>query len=246
MDRCRKGLAWTMETPRSRPWRNPFFLHGVARAPGRTSSWLIVTTAARWRSGWASCAGDYDDLVPSVTHGDSRRINEIRWERRAADNTSAVERWAEALTKDVPKGARVAFMKRLLPDNLIGRHALTHLDFLDRDVDHRRWRAEREQSRRRQVGELTEIVERLIGIGAHAEINIAIKRAHRAGYTRSRYDRSVGTRIEWEEQKDCCAKPVLLAGSHDIDAFVLRVTHTEHTEWADAIKKLSNQLGGQF
>jgi len=189
---------------------------------------------------------DYDDLVPSVTHGDSRRINEIRWERRAADNTSAVERWAEALTKDVPKGARVAFMKRLLPDNLIGRHALTHLDFLDRDVDHRRWRAEREQSRRRQVGELTEIVERLIGIGAHAEINIAIKRAHRAGHTRSRYDRSVGTRIEWEEQKDCCAKPVLLAGSHDIDAFVLRVTHTEHTEWADAIKKLSNQLGGQF
>jgi hypothetical protein len=189
---------------------------------------------------------DYDDFIPSVIHNNNCRIHEIKWERRAADNVSAVERWAEALTKDVPKGDRVAFMKRLLPDNLIGRHALTHLDFLDADFDYRRWRAEFQESRRCQVAELTYIVKGLLHFGAHAEINIAIKRAHRAGHNRSRYDRSADERIECVEQKDCCGAPVLLAGSHDVDNFVGRLIYTEHREWADAVRKLSEQLGGKL
>ena len=142
---------------------------------------------------------DYDDFIPSVVHNNNWRIHEIKWERRAADDASAVERWAEALTRDVPKGERVAFMKGLLPDNLIGRHA---------------------------------------------EINIAIKRAHRAGHNRSRYDRSADKPIEWVDQKDCCTAPVLLAGSHDVDNFIDRLIHTEHREWADSIWKLSELLGG--
>lgn len=153
---------------------------------------------------------DYDDFIPSVVHNNNWRIHEIKWERRAADNVSAVERWAEALTKDVPKGERVPFMKGLLPDNLIGRHALTHLDFLDKDFDYRRWRAEFEESRRRQVAELTDLVNGLLHVGAHAEINIVIKRAHRAGHNRSRYDRSADKPIDWVDQKDCCAAPSFL------------------------------------
>ena len=186
---------------------------------------------------------DYDDFVVSVTHNNNRRIHEIKWDRRAADNVSAVVRWAEALTKDIPKGDRVAFMKRLLPDNLIGRHALTHLDFLDNEVDYRRWRARHEEARRLRAAELTNLVRDLLSVGAHAEINIAIKRAHNAGHQRNSYDWSTNKRVAWIERKDCCAAPVLLTGSHDIENFVERLLHTEHNEWADSVMKLSEQLG---
>lgn len=186
---------------------------------------------------------DYDDFVPSVSHNNNRRIHEIKWERRAADNVSAVVRWAEALTKDIPTGDRVAFMKRLLPDNLIGRHALTHLEFLDNDIDHRRWRAGYEEARRRRTAELTRQVRGLLRLGAHAEINIVIKRAHHAGHLRTGYDRSANKPTAWVDRKDCCATPVLLAGSHDVDNFVDRLVHTEHHEWADSVRKLAERLG---
>lgn len=73
----------------------------------------------------------------------------------------------------------------------------------------------------------------------------AIKRAHRAGHTSSRYGRSSNNRIErieWMEQKDSCAALALLAGSHDIDTFVGRLTHTEHNEWAGAVRNLAEEL----
>jgi len=185
---------------------------------------------------------DYDDFAPSVTHNNNRRIHEIKWERRAADNVSAVQRWAEALTETLPKGERVAFMKRLLPDNLIGRHALTHLVFLDEDRYHRASRAQREEIRCRQVAELTDLVWNLLGIGAHAEINFAIKASHRAGHSRSRYDWSAKKRLEWIERKDCCASPALLAGRHDVDNFVERLVATEHKEWVEVVKRLAREL----
>ncbi|MHB1447487.1 MAG: hypothetical protein ACYCZV_17805, partial [Acidimicrobiales bacterium] len=110
------------------------------------------------------------------------------------------------------------------------------------DRYHRASRAQREEIRCRQVAELTDLVWKLLGIGAHAEINFAIKASHRAGHSRSRYDWSAKKRLEWIERKDCCASPALLAGRHDVDNFVERLVATEHKEWVEVIKRLAREL----
>lgn len=73
---------------------------------------------------------DYDE--PSPCHAYWGTIKNVMWERRNGDKLGALLRWAPAVTAhlDDPEDRYMA-MKAVLPDNLIGRHALSHLEFMD-------------------------------------------------------------------------------------------------------------------
>jgi hypothetical protein len=54
-------------------------------------------------------------------------IGEVVGERRGADKLGHFIRWATAVTVDVRPADRLSRMRALLPDGLIGAHALSHL-----------------------------------------------------------------------------------------------------------------------
>ena len=71
----------------------------------------------------------WDDQYDSHDYPDAR-IHEIKWERRGYDNVAALQRWAPHKVADVRREDRLSKLKALLPDNTIGRHAVTHVDHL--------------------------------------------------------------------------------------------------------------------
>lgn len=93
---------------------------------------------------WATY-DDYDDYEGFV-HEDTNRpitggvgayygstIKEIVWERRAHDKVSSLVRWVERIKDDLPgetDDEKFEALRAMLPDNLIGRHALSHVDQL--------------------------------------------------------------------------------------------------------------------
>lgn len=58
--------------------------------------------------------------------------------RQEADKLNHFIRWAEAITEDLPRDERLEHVRGILPDGLIGWHAVSHLEFRD----HFRTRAE--------------------------------------------------------------------------------------------------------
>lgn len=70
-------------------------------------------------------------------------IKQVVRDRRGADNLGPLMRWAEAKADemgDTPQ-ERYAAMRAMLPPNLIGWHAMTHIDTLDEyNVNPRLWR----------------------------------------------------------------------------------------------------------
>lgn len=72
-----------------------------------------------------------DDLV-----GNERKVRielrDMKSERRAADKIRPLMRWAEKTTASIEDPVeRYMHVKALMPDNLIGRHALSHVDDID-------------------------------------------------------------------------------------------------------------------
>lgn len=51
-------------------------------------------------------------------------------DRQLGDNTAAIERWAVAITADLPKGDRMNHFRALMPDTTVGRHACQHVENL--------------------------------------------------------------------------------------------------------------------
>lgn len=52
-------------------------------------------------------------------------------DRQEADKLNHFMRWAEAITQDIPRDDRLKYVRGLLPDGLIGWHAVSHLEFRD-------------------------------------------------------------------------------------------------------------------
>lgn len=75
---------------------------------------------------------DYGEPCGGASHWDAHTIKEAMWDRRQHDKLSHMVKWAIEYTAhlDDPED-RYMLMKKVLPDNLIGRHALSHLDYLE-------------------------------------------------------------------------------------------------------------------
>lgn len=73
----------------------------------------------------------YDDSWVDYDAYPEHDIREVVYDRRGADKTHPFERWAEAITKDVNQDSRLTHIKSLVPEGVIGDHAITHLEWKD-------------------------------------------------------------------------------------------------------------------
>lgn len=117
----------------------------------------------------------WDDDV-SLFGSSDRAVRMVVWRRRSSDKVNPFIRWATETTKGLPKDARLAALRGVLPKGLIGQHALTHLERLEAfDVSPRR-----QWTRRRfglDRGHVVNVLRRLVEEpGGHALVNEVLTR----------------------------------------------------------------------
>jgi hypothetical protein len=166
-------------------------------------------------------------------------ITHMVWERRGADKTGSLERWAGARVdredslRNAPVDEQLQYFARLLPDNLIGRHAVGHIEFAleyrGRRRHGRAYRAEWEARRRRERDQLATDLRAVLAAGRHRELNDAL----RAGY------------LQQAAARPGAAQPAapagrLLLGAHDVDDFV-NATASRHPWTLDITRDLARR-----
>lgn len=193
--------------------------------------WLHKQERACERIALARMAASREDA--GLDFGEGRRKSDMRWlvfDRRSADNVGALTRWAVAIVgadpvlRVAPLHEQVAYFASILPGDLIGRHALQHIEWALKYVTQPPyWSALRAECAARDVERKREMSEglcRILAHGRHGEFNRALRRA---------YARRLAA----------CQDPGslrLLLGAHDISAFV------EETVRLDWIRETVRQL----
>jgi hypothetical protein len=164
-------------------------------------------------------AADYDYAADAAN--DSSDLDDLVWHRRAGDKVGPLTRWAvrrvsvDADLSAAPLTEQLDHFRAILPANLIGEHALFHIEsaltWAERSAEWGR-RAERrrtEKNSREWTRVLTDQVDAVLAAGRHAELNRRIKSAiaHES--------------VAAHGGRDFVPTPHrLLLGAHDIDAFV--------------------------
>jgi hypothetical protein len=190
-------------------------LPSTAREQARERRRLIHKRArARQRLALTSVRATCDDT--SIDFRDGRRRSELKWmvfDRRAADNVGALTRWAAAVVaadtrlRDAPVHVQVAYFAAILPADLIGRHAVQHIEWAltylaQRPIWDSRRASWRNRSAKRQQA-LAEALHQVIAQGRHRDFNDSLRRVYRAQVV----------------PESPPAKTRFLLGAHDIDAF---------------------------
>jgi hypothetical protein len=123
-------------------------------------------------------------VVDAFDLGDDERfpnhlIHERVLERRSYDKVAPLIRWAVASTRTIRREDRLSHMAALLPANVIGHHALSHLNFVDEiAVDrHDRWHYPpvRQRHPLDDRDTLCGLLRRLIEYGEHGTLNSLLK-----------------------------------------------------------------------
>jgi hypothetical protein len=225
-----------------------------------------------------------DPRVEDLEFYPDAEIGYVVRDRRGADKLS-VMRWAEQRTKQegiTDPHERYEYAKRALPTNLAGRHALTHIRTIDGFCDGtgqsfrgcdlhsgQTFSVRKSQPKERSfewlVDHFTDLITKA---GQHQALNSQIKRLHTKGHVKNvpgtfHMDRATGRYTYQTEKVTCggCDRPRVLAGSHDVAAWVADVffpyrreyvihswwrqgfssVHTEktpyHVEWRTAAQK---------
>ena len=127
---------------------------------------------------WLDHLGD-----PNVTN--DAEITQLVWRRRGSDKLNHFQRWAVMRTRDLPLQDRMPFVRSTLPDGLIGRHALSHLENIRFLTGRDRWwqpvtwaegvRAERDAWRLIQARLRAGVLDAM-EFGDHADLNRALRR----------------------------------------------------------------------
>lgn len=80
---------------------------------------------------------DVDRLIDTVSDDADIRsypnhaIRDMMWERRNGDHLGALMRWAPHQVKHLRLEDRLSYFKSILPDDTIGRHAASHIQWMD-------------------------------------------------------------------------------------------------------------------
>ena len=175
-----------------------------------------IHKTARARIRMELTAGDDGGVASTLAR---HEIVQQMWRRRQADNLSALFRWAERTTRHITDAEdRYLAIQAVLPDNLIGRHALSHIAHVDGfrkpGDDPDRWRYRREDPAERTArlaGEHRRRVDALAELAAVdlAGVNAWLK-AHPSCPRPGSHPRGTA----------CDCRPRLVAGLHDVDSFV--------------------------
>lgn len=199
-----------------------------------------------------------DPRVEDINFYPNSDIYQAVLSRRNADNIAGLMQWAEFRVKKegiTDPHYRYDFVKRAMPDNLIGRHALSHVEsvegfcsgtgdsFRSECPEHATWRFYRfaetkeEQEARIAVERAAfrdKVRAKLNEPGGHAALNRAIKRAH----SNLTHSHRWNYRLKMiPTQCDCL--PRTIAGTHDIEAWIKDVFHgPTHNEWSKAAMRV--------
>ncbi|WP_007520077.1 MULTISPECIES: hypothetical protein [Pseudofrankia] len=173
-----------------------------------------------------------------------RDISQMVWDRRGADKTGSLVRWAGSRVdrddslREASVDEQIQYFARLLPDNLIGRHAVQHIEFAleyrARPGYWRSYRAEQDARRRREHDQLATDLRAVLETGRHRELNEAL----RAGYLRQAGVRPCGA----QPTVPVGAVGRLLLGAHDVDDFVNTVAG-RHPWILDIARGLARKAG---
>ena len=77
---------------------------------------------------------DPDTVTPDVRGTYGPDVTHMVWERRARDKVGSLIRWAEAtiaadpVLRSASRAEQIVFFARMMPDTLIGRHAVQHIE----------------------------------------------------------------------------------------------------------------------
>jgi hypothetical protein len=169
-------------------------------------------------------AVDPVDVEVNAREMPDRALRDFVWERRAADKVGPLVRWAirrverDPQLRDADVATQVDAFRGILPDNLIGRHALSHIEWglswhsrkhLYRAIGSPRADRERELLRNR--------VQLILETGRHADLNAGI-RALAAEWPLAGSAQAVASdRVPHR----------MLRGAHDLDAFIEDVAGVE-------------------
>ncbi|MDT3440789.1 MULTISPECIES: hypothetical protein [unclassified Pseudofrankia] len=173
-----------------------------------------------------------------------RDITQMVWDRRGADKIGSLVRWAGSRVdrddslREASVDEQVQYFARLLPDNLIGRHAVQHIES---ELEHRarsgEWRERRAtlaDRLRRERAQLADDLRTILDAGRHRELNQAL----RAGYLWEARGGSVGAR----PHALAAAVGRLVLGAHDVDDFVTDVAG-RHPWIPDLARRLASEVG---
>lgn len=132
---------------------------------------------------WEDFEGHVADDTNRPTGGGigwDRTITNLMWSRRDRDKVGPIMRWARATAERLPGDDLDKYLhfKALLPDNLIGRHALSHIKFIfDLPEDtyrfrYRNWPTTEERARARaEEHEIFTALVRTVVETRHREFN---------------------------------------------------------------------------
>ena len=147
------------------------------------------------------------------------------WDRRGADKLNHFMRWCEAITKGMSTEDALSYVRAILPDSLIGDHAYGHWKChrqpnAVRNPDYRPYE-QREQS---FIDSTTFRLRRALMVdpSLHARLNVEIK-------ARTPEDK------QWR----------VLAGAHDVEAFVREINELERRITLELIERIEKQKGGR-
>ena len=191
------------------------------RARKRQRAHELAATTAYQRASYRG-AIDPDDLTPDL-HGTIKW--DIWWmveDRRFYDKLGPLLRWAKATIAADPAlrsasvEEQVTYFRRLMPDTLAGRHAVSHIrSELEYPV---LYAALNEPpvapDSRQQLAQIERLARLIVAAGLHGTLNARLRRAAR------------------QAERDPSARPVpyrMLLGSHDAAAFAADIA-----DWAAA------------
>lgn len=160
--------------------------------------------------------GEGDFLSVDLTR--SRETRNLVEERRYKDKVGPFERWAERVTLEIRQEDRLSHLKTLVPDSLIGEHAISHVEWKDHFKDPseannaRHFLSPKESERKEKEEIFSLVLNCLLKDQEHALLNRALKKAHR---TRVLYYKGYPLPV-----KVGVFSPRTLQGVHDVRAFV--------------------------
>jgi hypothetical protein len=176
---------------------------------------------------------------------EGRRKAAMKWmvvDRRSADKIGPLTRWAvrtieqDPGLRDAALADQVAYFAAMLPTDVIGRHAVFHIEFalrwrFHRDSARRYWGPPPGPTRAERRAQVVADARVVLESGRHRELNVALRRAYAAGapvpVRRRRAEEPVRLAVR------------LLAGLDDIDAFAEEISR--HPWLCDTVAQMARR-----
>lgn len=184
----------------------------------------------------------YDDYVDEYKKMNIK-VRGIVHDRRLYDKIAPLIRWAPKVTSG-KHDERLAQLRSMMPDNTIGRHAITHVQHLDEfDNPNNPYNFIKYSDKRRarvsfdRAAALGEILKAKPWL--HSELNKALKTAHKQNWVDGPM-KQIGNVFVKTHIKVGAKTPRCLKGLHDVEAFVKDVVAASMYKFSGNKQDVSN------